>query len=74
MPKISDATYTIFNKPFSITLSPKYLQQPNCGYTAVMEFTWTIPTLAPIYRTSDPYTLQVTTSNTKQLGVYTVFL
>ena len=74
MPTISDATYTIFDKPFSITLKPKYAQDPNCGYTANMEFTWTIPPLAPIYRTSDPYTLQVTTSNTKQVGVNTVFL
>jgi hypothetical protein len=30
--------------------------------------------LAPIYRTSDPYTLQVTTTNVNTIGVYTVFL
>lgn len=39
-----------------------------------MTFTWTIPSGAPIYKTSDDYTLQVTSSNVALEDVYTVFL
>lgn len=39
-----------------------------------MDFTWSIPELAPIYRQSDPYSLQVTTTNIDNDGIYTVFL
>lgn len=39
-----------------------------------MEFKWTIPTGAHIFRQSDPYSLQILTTDVKQDGIYTVFL
>ena len=39
-----------------------------------MEFTWTIPTGAPINRQADPYSLMVFSTNMDNDGTYTVFL
>jgi len=74
MPTTEAATYTVFDEDYTITLTPEFDQQPPCGYTAGMTFTWTIPSLAPIYKTADPYGLMVTTTNIDFDGTYTVFL
>lgn len=74
MPSLDEASYTIFDEEKIITMTPEFDQQPPCGYTANMDFTWSIPELAPIYRQSDPYSLQVTTTNIDNDGIYTVFL
>ena len=74
MPTTAEATYNIFDAKTTITMAPAFDQQPPCGYTANMVFTWTIPTAAPIYKTADPYSLDVLSYNTAQAGVYTVFL
>jgi hypothetical protein len=74
MPTIANATYTVFDNQTTWTLAPAFTQQPPCAYTANMVFTWTIPSGAPIYATSDPYAVLVTTSNTADAGIYTLFL
>lgn len=50
MPTVAEGTYTIFDPAMTITMAPEFAQQPPCGYTANMAFTWTIPTGAQIYR------------------------
>ena len=50
MPAAAEALYEVFDAEKTITLAPAFDQQPPCGYTADMAFTWTIPTGAPIYR------------------------
>jgi hypothetical protein len=74
MPTTTEATYTIFDPEYTITLAPAFDQQPPCGYAAEMEFTWTIPTGAPINRQADPYSLMVFSTNMDNDGTYTVFL
>ena len=39
-----------------------------------MTFVWTLPTGAPIYKLSDPYSLMIYTTNIESDGIYTVFL
>ena len=39
-----------------------------------MRFRWTISQGAPIYPTADPYSVLVTSKNTKTAGIYTIFL
>ena len=74
MPTAAEALYEVFEAEKTITLAPAFDQQPPCGYTADMTFTWTIPTLAPIYRQADPYSLNILTTNIENADVYTVFL
>ena len=74
MPTVAEATYTVFDPEMVITMAPEYAQQPPCAYTADMTFKWTIPTGAPIYQQSDPYSLMVFTTNMDNDGLYTVFL
>ena len=74
MPTQTEASYTIFGADMTIKLAPEFTQQPPCAYTADMSFKWTIPSGSPIYSTSDPYSLLVTSANVKNEGIYTVFL
>lgn len=74
MPTQANATYTVFDSETTWTLTPPFTQQPPCGYTANMVFTWTIPSGAPIYPKQDPYALLVSTQNVNTAGIYTVFL
>lgn len=73
-PTNEETNYTVFDPNFYITLAPKFDQTPPCAYTANMKFTWSIPEFAPIYKTSDPYQLLVTTTNVDKAGIYTVFM
>ena len=50
MPTVAEGTYTIFDPSMIITMAPAFDQQPPCAYTANMDFTWTIPSGAQIYR------------------------
>lgn len=74
MPTTAEATYTVFDPEKIITMAPEFDQQPPCGYTAEMDFKWTIPAGAHIFKQQNPYSLQVTTTDVGQDGIYTVFL
>ena len=74
MPTVAEATYTVFDPEMVITMAPEFAQQPPCAYTADMTFKWTIPTGAPIYQQTDPYSLMIFTTNIDNDGLYTVFL
>lgn len=63
IPSTSDLSYIIFDVQKTITLTPKFLQVPACGYTLVENIVWTIPAAAPITKTSDPYVLTVMSKN-----------
>ena len=74
MPTIAQATYTVFDPDFTITMKPAFTQQPPCAYKADMTFKWSLPSGSPIYQTSDPYSVLVSSKFTKTEGIYTVFL
>ena len=63
IPSTSDLSYIIFDVQKTITLMPKFLQVPACGYTLVENIVWTIPAAAPITKTSDPYVITVMSNN-----------
>lgn len=63
LPTSAESSYIIFSSMMTLTLSPAFTQVPNCGYIISENIQWTIPDSTPITETSDPYVLEIVSTD-----------